>query len=244
MSKRDTKAAGNRPQADLRSPIGPSLQDAMDELTALTIEEEETKPIDLSTVPADELAKARKNAIKVRDLLKLDPKVWDDERMESLTVDLTGCSLRKISARVLMITGFESLGHMTKALDCAQNLLSDPNRKEGHTAAGQMVAKVGEAVVKLSDHLIQLSGVAQPEPPATKAETPRASPYRNLPPDISATLPPQVNVQVNVGGDTSPPESPPTPAPVVSAPPPAPRPQRTLAPIDVPAIATDGSGEK
>lgn len=179
----------------------------MDELTALTIEEEETKPIDLSTVPADELAKARKNAIKVRDLLKLDPKVWDDERMESLTVDLTGCSLRKISARVLMITGFESLGHMTKALDCAQTLLSDPNKKEGHVAAGQMVAKVGEAVVKLSDHLIQLSGVAQPEPAPTPAE--KVSPYKNLPPDISANKPPQVNLQVNVGGAPSP-TAPPT----------------------------------
>lgn len=166
----------------------------------------EPEPPDMGVLPPvdpteEDIENAKASALKVRDMLGLDASVWNDAKMAKLAQQVPNFSLRKITAKLLMTTQFKSIAQLEKALEAGAKMLSEPNLKESHNAAGKMMSIVGETIAKISDQLKVLSVVA--EPGKMEGEEVKEEPL-NLPPLI-----PQVNVQVNLNGANQPPRLPP-----------------------------------
>lgn len=119
--------------------------------------------------------------------LGLSTSKWDAVKIRALK-ELANLPWVKLSARVLLITTFNSIEQIQKAMDVAEEMMKrpkdadDPISDETRLAAGAVMAKCSEALGKATDRAMTLAekGVDRKE-----EQRPRLN------------LPPQVNVQVN-----------------------------------------------
>jgi hypothetical protein len=146
---------------------------------------------------------------KVRNLLGISPKRWDETRAKVLRDILPKFGLTKITARVSLDMGFNTIEHMVTAMEVGEKIMkSEDKDMEPITriAAGKMMALAGDSLAKM---LVQVQVLAEKSSNITEADrAPQQERHRNLPP----LLPGQLNVQVNVGGQ-------PQAAPVKNLPP-------------------------
>lgn len=135
------------------------------------------------------------DALRVRNTLGLPAKKWNDAKMRAIR-ELGEMEYLKISARVLMVTGFSSVEQIEEAIKLGRSMMANPNlTASDRIAAGTMVSKCAHALAEMSKELMSLA-----EKGSEREEGPAKRP-KNLPPPVA--------VQVNFTG-------PPSPAPGVA----------------------------
>jgi hypothetical protein len=130
--------------------------------------------------------------LKVRALLGIKKETWDKDMVEAMKSTFPRFGLTKIVARVCLRTGFESLDHAAKVVEKGREMVENEKIPEIRIASGRVVANAVEAIGKMFPQLMALA-----EKAADKIEGDNGAPRPK-------NLPPQLNVQVNVGGATSP----------------------------------------
>jgi len=168
-----------------------------------------------STLP-DPLAQTF--VLKVRNLLGISKQRWAAVSDEALRDYLPRFGMVKITSRISLNMAFNTLEQMLRAIEVGREIMESKDKAvEAQTRimAGSMITKAGEAIAKMMPQIQELaiSGSDKSEQDENKPK------YKNLPP--------QLNVQVNVGGPTSPG----SPTPLL---PPA---------ISVSSSATNGTGK-
>lgn len=129
-------------------------------------------------------------ALKIRNTLGLPMKKWNDAKMRSIQ-ELGQYEYMKLCARVLLITGFSSVEQIEEALSVGKKMLADKTIAPEHRiAAGTMLSKCAQALTEISREILVLA-----QRGSDKTSEPGARPKN---------LPPQVAVQVNVAGVSSP----------------------------------------
>ena len=198
----DTPEAGNTPE-----PIPQNDDDylrALAELRAITAVPQRVPRAEVGEfvpepIPDDVV-------LKVRNMLGIQKKSWDRVSAQALREILPRFGLTKIVGRVLLCTGFESLDHGAKVAELGREIMEkESNPTELRLASGKVVAVAVESVTKL---LPQLMAIAEQAADKFEGDDGGKAKPKNLPPQVTA------NVQVNVGGATSP--APPAPASILS----------------------------
>lgn len=146
--------------------------------------------LDSTALAINKVDKDNRISLKIRNTLGLPMKKWNDAKMRAIQ-ELGQYEYMKLCARVLLITGFSSVQQIEEALALGKKMLADKTIAPEHRiAAGTMVSKCAQALTEISREILVLAQ--------------RGSDKTNEPGARPRNLPPQVAVQVNVAGATSP----------------------------------------
>ena len=148
----------------------------------------------LEVLPAPEAEPTyveEKVEVRVRNLLGIKKESWD-RIMPKVRELVPKYATRKITARLTLNMGFTNLGQLAQAVEIAKQIMEKPGAEDcDRVAAGRMMSNAVEAMAKMFGQLAAMAETAGDK--TAEDEKPNGAPKPK-------NLPPQLNVQVNVGG--------------------------------------------